>query len=190
MPSPMHIAYRAAGACALALALFSPVQAAPVLGVSTQATATGIDLTVNVRDVVDLYGYQFTLNFEPGSFTFLSSAEGAFLPGAGATFFDGGTLDSTAGSLSFVFATLIGPGSGASGSGDLARFSFGIGGDGPADFRFTDVVFVDSIGNDIPVLVGDPANAVPEPGSLWLTGLGISALLGGRAARVRARRIA
>ncbi len=189
MPKPSHFAIRAVGACALALAFLPSAHAAPVLGMSTEATATGIDLTVNVRDVVDLYGYQFTLNFDPGSFTFLSGTEGAFLPNTGATFFSGGMLDSAAGSLSFVFATLLGPGGGASGSGDLARFSFGIDRDGPADFRFTDVMFVDSNGNDIPVLVGG-SNAVPEPGSLWLAGLGISALLGGRAARARARRIA
>lgn len=187
MPSPLHIASRAAGACALALALLSPVQAAPVLGMSTAASVTGIDLTVSVRGIADLYGYQFTLNFDPTLLTSAGGTEGSFLSGAGPTWFDAGMLDSATGSISFVFGTLLGPESGVTGSGDLATFSFGIDRGGLANFSFSDVLFLDSNGNDITVVAGDLVTEVPEPGSLWLAGIGLFALLGGRAIKPKAR---
>lgn len=187
MSHPLHIASRAAGACALALALLSPVQAAPVLGMSTAASATGIDLTVNVRDIADLFGYQFTLNFDPNLFTFGGGIEGSFLSSAGPTWFDAGMLDSAAGSISFVFGTLLGPEAGATGSGDLATFSFGIDRGGLAHFSFSDVLFLDSNGNDISVVAGDLVTEVPEPASLWLAGVGLFALLGARAIKPKTR---
>src|SRR6218665_162120 len=82
MLNPFHLSSRAAGACALALALLAPAHAVPVLEMSTANSATGIDLTVSVRDAVDLYGYQFTLNFDPVLLTGGGGTQGAVLSNA------------------------------------------------------------------------------------------------------------
>lgn len=186
MLNPSRIASRAAGACALALALLSPVYAAPVLQMSTANSATGVDLTVSALDVPDLVGYQFTLNFDPTLLTAFAGTEGAFLPTAGSTFFDAGAIDNAAGTISFVFGSLLGAIGGANGSGDLATFSFGIERAGFASFSLSDVLLIDSMGTTIPVQFEELVSEVPEPGSLWLAGMGLFALLGGRAIRSKA----
>jgi hypothetical protein len=191
MLNPLLLASRAAGACALALALLSPAYAAPVLQMSTTTTATGIDLTVSAQDVADLYAYQFTLNFDPSLLTALGGTEGAFLPSGGTTFFLPGAIDNGAGSVMFVLGSLIGPIGGVNGSGDLATFSFAVGQSGLASFSLSDVLILDStfaeMAVDTPELVAQVAQ-VPEPGSLWLAGLGLFAVLGGRAMRTKVRR--
>ena len=188
MLNPMLIASRAAAGCALALALLSPVHAAPVLQMSTTATAGGIDLTVSAQDVVDLYAYQFTLNFNPALLTALGTTEGAFLPSGGSTFFLPGDIDNDAGSVSFVLGTLFGAGGGVTGSGDLATFSFAVDQPGLASFSFADVFFLDSTSAEIAVTATNLVTQVPEPGSLWLAGIALFAVLGGRAVRFPNRR--
>jgi hypothetical protein len=180
MLNPLRIASRVAGACALALALLSPAQAAPVLSMSTQTTATGLDLTVSAQDVADLFAYQFTLNFDPALVAAISAAEGSFLPRGGATFFSPGDIDNSAGSVSFVFATLLGPVGGVDGSGDLVTFSFDVQQGGFAQFSLSDVLFLDSAGADIAVDVRDVVAKVPEPATLALVALGLVAALGRR----------
>ena len=190
MLNPPRIASQVAGACALALALLSSAHAAPVLELSAATSATGVNLTVSARDVVDLYGYQFTLHFNPALLTAVAGAEGAFLPSGGTTFFDAGAIDNTAGSISFSFGTLIGAIGGVNGSGDLATFSFGIDRGGFANFSFSDVEFLDSTLTAIAVDTTDLAvqvGEVPEPGSLFLAATGLFALLGGRAIKPKAR---
>ncbi len=183
MLNPSHIASRAAGACALALALLSPAYAAPVLEMSTATTATGIDLTVSLQNVADLYSYQFTLNFTPTLLSAVAVTEGSFLQSGGATFFYPGDIDNSAGSISFVLASLLGPTAGVDGSGDLATFSFDVKSAGLASFSFSEVLLVDSSFSLIEVETRDLVAEVPEPASLWLAGIGLFALLGGRAVR-------
>jgi hypothetical protein len=180
MLNPLRIASRVAGACALALALLSPAQAAPVLSMSTQTTATGLDLTVSAQDVADLFAYQFTLNFDPALVAAISAIEGSFLPSGGATFFSPGDIDNNAGSVSFVFATLLWPVDGVDGSGDLVTFSFDVQQAGFAQFSLSDVLFLDSAGTDIAVDVRDVVAKVPEPATLALVALGLVAALGRR----------
>jgi hypothetical protein len=180
MLNPLRIASRVAGACALALALLSPAQAAPVLSMSTQTTATGLDLTLSAQDVADLFAYQFTLNFDPALVAAISAIEGSFLPSGGATFFSPGDIDNNAGSVSFVFATLLGPVDGVDGSGDLVTFSFDVQQAGFAQFSLSDVLFLDSAGADIAVDVRDVVAKVPEPATLALVALGLVAARGRR----------
>ena len=190
MLNPLLIASRAAGVCALALAVLSSVHAAPVLQMSAATSATGIDLTVRAQDVVDLYAYQFTLNYNPALLTALSGTEGAFLPDAGSTFFFPGDIDAASGSFAFAFGTLIGPAAGVNGSGDLVTFSFNVAQSGMASFSLSDVFLLNSTGAESPVefreLVVQVAE-VPEPASLWLSAIGLFALLGGRAMKRRTR---
>lgn len=190
MLNPSRIASRAVGACALALALISPVHSAPVLQMSASTTAAGIDLTVRAQDVSDLYAYQFTLNFDPGLLSGQTATEGSFLSGAGATFFYPGEIDNIAGAVTFLFNTLVGPIEGVGGSGDLAIFSFDIEQGGFANFSLSDVFLLDSTGGVIPVDTQDlvvQVGQVPEPGSLWLAALGLAAVLGGRSIKPRRR---
>ncbi len=190
MLNPLLMASRATGACALALALLSPVQAAPVLQMSATTSATGINLTVSAQDVVDLYGYQFTLNFNPSLLTAIAGTEGSFLPTGGATFFYPGDIDNTVGAVTFVFGTLVGTVGGVGGAGDLATFSFNVAQSGLASFSLSDVLMLDSNLADIaftaPDLVTQVAQ-VPEPGSLWLAGIGLFAVLGARSIRPKTR---
>jgi hypothetical protein len=185
MLNPSRIASRAAGACALALALLFPAHAAPVLEMSAATSLTGVDLTVSARDIVDLYAYQFTLNFDPALLTALAGTEGSFLPNGGSTFFYPGDIDNIAGSITLALSTLVGPVDGVDGSGDLATFSFGVHQGGFANFRLSDVFLLDSTGAVIPVDIGDLVAVVPEPASLWLVATGLFALLGRRPIRPR-----
>lgn len=185
MLNPSRIASRAVGACAFALALLSPAYAAPVLQMSAVNSATGVDLTVRAQDMVDLYGFQFTLNFNPSLLSAVSGTEGTFFP-SGSSFFDAGTIDNTNGSISFVLGALIGMVNGVDGSGDLATFSFDLEQGGLAGFSLSDILFLDSFGSDIAVESTDlvaQVGEVPEPGSLFLAGIGLAALLGGRKIR-------
>ena len=180
-----RIASRAAGACALALALLSPVHAAPVLQMSAATSATGIDLTVRAQDVTDLYGYQFTLNFDPALLKAIGGTEGSFLSSGGSTFFDPGSIDNIAGSISFVFDSLIGAINGVDGSGDLATFSFDVLQGGFANFSFSDVFFLDSNFAEISIEARSLVAQVPEPATLWLTAIALFAVLGARTRRAR-----
>lgn len=187
MMKTTSIAARAAGACALALALMSQAQAAPLLEMSAASTSAGFDITVNARDFSDLYAWQLTLDFDPSLVTALGVSEGSFLPDTGGTFFSPGITDNTAGSISFVFGALTGPGAGVTGSGELVTFSFGVDQVGLANFSLSDVQFVDSTGAVLTVDVRNLVTAVPEPATLGMFGLGLFALLGARALKAKAR---
>jgi hypothetical protein len=186
---PSRIASRAAGACALALSLLLPVHAAPVLEMSVAPSAAGAELTVSARDFVDLYAYQFTLNFDPTLLTALAGTEGSFLPSGGPTFFHPGDIDNVAGTVTFVLATLLGPGEGVDGSGDLATFSFGVELGGYASFSLSEVIFLDSAGAEITVDISDLVAQVPEPATSWLVVIALVVALfavrGGRTMRPR-----
>ncbi|NUZ04645.1 cohesin domain-containing protein [Piscinibacter koreensis] len=186
MLNSLRIATRAAGACALALALWSPAQAAPVVEMSTVNSTGRVDLTVRARDLVDLYAYQFTLNFDPTLVNAQSGSEGSFLPSGGTTFFNPGDIDNAAGSISFVFGSLLGLIDGVNGSGDLATFSFNVARSGRASFSLSDVLLLDSTGGIISADVRDLVAAVPEPASLGLVALGLFAAFGRRSMKSRA----
>src|SRR5262249_8615997 len=78
-------------------------------------------LDVNIIDVTDLYGFQFELAFTPAVFAQGkgSITPGAFFPSAD-TDFTPGTIDESAGTGTFTFATLVGLPQGIDGSGTLA----------------------------------------------------------------------
>jgi hypothetical protein len=171
---------------------FKKIFAAMLLAASTQALAVPtlsvqavpapvvsggkLDLSVNISDISDLYGYQFTLSFDAALLKASGFKEGGFLSGAGATFSDGGTVDNATGTISFVFNSLIGAGAGASGSGELGHFSFDTFGNGLAALSFSDVLFLDANQNEIAVVAdGASVQVVPEPGSFLLIGIGLAA---------------
>lgn len=187
MKKPASIAARAAGACALALSLLSTAQAVPVLEMSAARTATGFDLTVQARDVVDLFAYGISLNFDPALLTVTAGTEGALLRQGGETFFSAGAFDNDAGTISYTLGTVIGLVPGVTGTGSLATFSFSVKQAGLASFQFTEAALLDSTGAEMRVDVRNLVTAVPEPASVAMFAAGLLALLGARRLQARAR---
>ena len=178
------------------LAASSQAWAAPIL--NAQATpnpvtvGSNVDVDVRIDDIADLAGYQFTLNFNASLFQAIGVTEGAFLGSAGTTYFDGGAIDNTAGTISYVFNSLVGQVPGASGSGSLASVRLQAIGAGGGLFSFSDLLFLDSNMGDIVVganslqvgVLPAAANDVPEPASYMLFGIG---LIGAAALRRRSQ---
>lgn len=158
--------------------------AAPVLSLSATpnpaARGSTIGLDVAIADIADLYAYQFTLSFNASLFQASGASEGAFLGTGGATFADNGLVDNAGGTISFVYATLLGALPGVSGSGMLAHFTFDVVGAGSGVFALSDVVFLDSgFGDLAPQVQGltvEAYNPVPEPSAWCLLGIGMAGL--------------
>lgn len=168
--------------------------AVPTLTVAAQPqpalVGSTVSVGVSIADITDLYAWQFNLSFDPAVLQFASASEAPFLATAGGTFFDGGTVDNVAGTISFAVDTLIGPVPGASGSGLIGNFVFDVTAAGTSPMAFTNVLFIDSQLQTIGVQSVDGsvmAAVVPEPASAVLMGLGLA--LGFASVAVRRPRI-
>jgi hypothetical protein len=164
--------------------------AGPILSITATPNPAIVGSTVNVdvsiADIVDLAAYQFTLNFNSALLQVAGPAtEGLFLGTGGTTFYDGGTVDNGAGTISFTFGSLIGFIPGVSGGGILAHYSFSVVGAGTSLLSLSDLMFLDSGINDIAVQANDLSlvsaaapdpSAVPEPAAFWLLGIGLAGL--------------
>jgi hypothetical protein len=141
----------------------------------------GSPLTVDllVSGISDLYAYQFSLSYNPALLQLTSVTEGAFLAAGGPTFFDGGTVNNTTGTVSFLFDSLIGAVPGVTGSGVLASMQFTTVAVGASALTFADVLFLDASSSDITVLAQGATvqvSAVPEPSHYALFALGLAGL--------------
>jgi Cohesin domain len=89
---------------ALMLASDALADSTTLNAVANQATvSSGASLSVNVNtsNVADLYDYQLDLTFNPNVVSAIGVTEGAFLQSGGSTFFIPGTIDNSAGSITF-----------------------------------------------------------------------------------------
>jgi hypothetical protein len=155
--------------------------ATPVLSIDATpdpaVLGSSVSLDILITGIQDLYAYQYTLSFNPAVLQATGVSEGSFLASGGTTYFDGGTIDNTLGSISFAFDTLIGPGPGVSGSGALAHISFNVTHAGSSTLSFSDVLFLDSSFGDLGVQADTRIlQAVPEPASFALLGAGLAGL--------------
>lgn len=166
------------GACAQAWA-------DPILSFDTgngQTTLGSVqDYAVNIDDVSDLYGYQFSISYDARYLRAVGVTEGGFLAAGGNTFGDTGFIDNGAGTISFIFNSLIGAVPGVSGSGLLANIRFEAIGVGNTALSFGDVLFLNSSSTDIALdavsaqlAVVDGVAEVPEPASILLIGAGVA----------------
>lgn len=163
----------------------SQVLATPIVQVSpaTAMATVGQAFQVNLigEDFIDLYAYNFTLNFDPARIQVVSVDEGLLLASAGTTFFIPGVIDNVVGSISFTGNTLIGAIPGAIGNGTLAMIGFEAIAEGTSPLSLVDLLFLDSGLSDLVTtpqesmvtVIAGSGNPIPEPATLPLMLMGI-----------------
>lgn len=157
-----------------------PADAIPLISiqplVSDQGVGAVFDINIDASSVTDLFAFQFDIGFDPAKLAAVGIAEGPLLAGGGSTFFIPGTIDNTAGTISFTADALIGAIAGVSGGGTLATISFSALSTGTSALGLSGVVLLDSAFSPIDSDIGDATvniTSVPEPSSLLLFGVGI-----------------
>ncbi|MYN17445.1 PEP-CTERM sorting domain-containing protein [Rugamonas sp. FT107W] len=173
-----------AGAALLAAAFAAPsaYAADPVLSIvatpSSGVVGSTIDLDIRIAGVTDLYGYNFSLLFNPAYLQVAGSSEGAFLGAdGGATDFGVADATGTPGLVSYVYGTRFGA-AGMSGGGSLAHLKFNVVGAGTSTLSFTDALFLNSKLADITTQLGTQTlvTSVPEPSAYLMLGVGLVGL--------------
>ena len=166
----------------------SPVLAVPIVSVqpstTTPTVGSSFNVLINISAVTDLFGYQFDIQFNPSILSAKSVTEGLFLSAGGATFFIPGTIDNTAGTITFTSDVLISAVSGVTGSGTLANVGFSAIAKGPSAISLSNVELLDSKFNDIAfsttgtnITVDGTSPRIPESNTGLLLGLGTLSML-------------
>jgi len=129
---------------------------------------------------VDLFAFQFDLNFDGTVLNANTVQEGPFLQTGGATFFLPGSIDNTLGVVGFNANSLLGAVLGVSGDGILVNFEFSGISPGVSLVSLSNVTLLDSALNPIPystieglVTVEAGGGEIPEPSTLTLVPAGI-----------------
>ncbi len=141
---------------------------------STVPLGSPVTLDVNITDVSGLYAYQFDINFNPAVLAATGVAEGVLFSSAGPTFFDPGTIDNAAGTITLIYDSLSGAVPGVGPNGTIATISFNAIGYGTSSVDLANVSLLDSELGDIEatlsgatVTVAD-STTVPDPAPFGL----------------------
>jgi Cohesin domain/PEP-CTERM motif len=187
------------------LGLAPPASASSITLTAGSATVNVNDLfsiPISISGVTDLESFQFDLSFNPTIIKGLAVNEGADFATAatasgGFTLFGPGVIDNTSGHITLVTDSMNGLflGGGLTPGGVLATIDFKALSPGVSPLTFANA-FLTENGADLASVNGDftlqagqvtvrgSVTPVPEPGTLTLLGLGITAL----GARYRSRR--
>ena len=180
---------------AVALVLFSALMlasdafadSAALIAVPNQTTVSSggsFSVNVNISNVADLYDYQLDLTFNPNVVSAIGVTEGVFLQSGGSTFFVPGTIDNTAGSITFNADTLLSAISGVTGGGVLLVFDFTALSPGTSTFTIENEILQDSTGAVLSdattsgLVIVQGSTSVPEPSALLLLSVGALGLIG------------
>lgn len=172
---------------ALMLASDALADSTTLNAVANQATVSSgasLSVNVNISNVADLYDYQLDLTFNPNVVSAIGVTEGAFLQSGGSTFFILGTIDNSAGSITFNVDTLLSAISGVTGGGTLVVFDFTALSPGTSTFTIENEILQDSTGavlSDATTsgsVTVQGSTAVPEPSGLLLLSVGALGLVG------------
>lgn len=160
-----------------ALTAFPATPATILVDAPSTPVALGVSFGVNVdiADVVEgLYSFQFDLAFSPVVISAGAVTEGPYLRSRGTTLFVPGDIDNTAGTVGTIADTVLGPPliEIVAPSGPLAIIRFIGLAEGTSAISLSNVILLDSAGNDIPVTIqnGRATVGVPEPASMLLIG--------------------
>ena len=127
-----------------------------------------LSLDVNVSGVSDLYAWQFDITFNPAVLSANNVTEGALFSSIG-VFFSPGTIDNTAGTITFIGDSLSGPGPGISADGTLVQILFNSVNPGSSNVDLSNIILLDSNLGDITVNAvwgSVDVTGVPEPSYL------------------------
>ena len=182
----------------LACSVFT-AHAAPTITLTPSLTnltvGDSFTLDINIQGAVDLYAWQFDVNFAlAGLLDAMAPVDGGFLS-PGQTY--GAGVDNGAGTITGIFSSLSGT-NGVTGDGILASITFQAMLAGTATIVAANITLLDSnldsiffdIGNAFSAIVnvtapGDPGDPVPEPSGLALAGLALALAI--RSSRQRGR---
>jgi len=173
----------------LILAACLPLAAAPVLsfqpGSAALAVGQAVWVDVFLTGGVDIYAYEINVGFDPAVAFAVDQLDGDYLNSGGSTFLVPGTIDNSAGTITFISGTLVGAVPGVSGDGLIARIQFKGMAPGISALTLLNVTLLDStlfsVAADFKTGSLEVAPAViPEPATAWLAGLALAALTAAR----------
>jgi len=124
------------------------------------------EVNVTVSEVVDLYSWQAGMTFNPDVLEALSFSEGLFLRQGGTTIFVNGTIDNTAGVITYHACSLTGNVLGVTGNGTLGIIVFKVKDYGNSTLHLIDVTLLDSESAETPRNLVDGNVKVKMPGDV------------------------
>ena len=120
------------------------------------APCTNLTVNVSIRDVTDLYAWQFNMTFNPAIMQCVSVTQGPFLSSVRATIFPSPGINNTTGEIKAACALVV-SGPGASGNGTLATITFHCTGPGGSALDLHDTKLLNSTAVSVspPPYLGD-----------------------------------
>ncbi|UGV41025.1 PGF-pre-PGF domain-containing protein [Methanococcoides orientis] len=149
-------------------AIMSPVSAETGVSLSpaNQSVGLGSEIVVNVYVEPDMpiSGAQFDLYFDGSVLDVKSVSEGDLFSKTGNTFFDGGTVDNSAGTIIYAHSVILGKDEVTS-PGILATIVFKTTGSGQSNLQLANVVVSNSTGAAVPITVGNAVVSISDTSS-------------------------